>query len=88
MRKVRIAKHADADGVIRDLAIEDSEILGPAVLVALGADNEISECEYAWSGDRGAVEFSAERPRILLLAGCSLRRCKFRPDVDTSALRS
>lgn len=89
MRKVQIAKRADADGVIRDLALEDCEILGPAVLVAVGTDNEIAECEYPWSADSAAAaQGSTGRPRVLLLIGCSLRRCKFRSDVDTSALRS
>lgn len=86
MEKIAISDHTDDDGVVRDRSFEDCEIVGPVALVPIGTDNLIVDCAFSYSPDYFSQLRLGKRSPILL-AGCTLRRCQFALDVDTTALK-
>ena len=87
MQRVRIAELADDEGVVRDRTIEDCEIVGPAVLVSLGTENRLEDCEFAHTLESLAQVHVGGGP-VVLLAACTLTRCRFAMDVDTTQLHA
>jgi hypothetical protein len=88
MKRVRIKDHADADGTVRNHTFQDCEVIGPAALVAVGADNEIEECEYPWSVESLAQTRAGPSTKdILFVIGCTFRHCRFAIDVDVTRLQ-
>jgi hypothetical protein len=91
MPKVKIGDCVDGEGVVRGRTFEDVQITGPAILVALGTDNRIVDCEIPYTPDQMAmVQFagSVGGGPVVMVAGCTFRNCRFALDVDVSQLQS
>jgi hypothetical protein len=86
VEKIAIANYADGEGVVRDRTFEGGEIVGPVALIPIGADNQVIDREYNYTPEYLAQLRLGKRVPVLLI-GCTLRRCKFAVDVDTSELR-
>jgi hypothetical protein len=85
MKRTRIADWAGADGVVREQAFADCEIIGPVQLVPVGVDNRVLGCEFPFAPDNYAQARGGGGP-VLLLVGCTFRCCGFALDVDASQL--
>ncbi len=83
---MRIAELAGADGAVRDRTFEDCEIVGPVALVGVGVDNRIIDCEYPGTPDYLGQVPVGSGP-VVFVIDCTLRRCRFAPDVDTTELQ-
>jgi hypothetical protein len=85
VKQLAIAKQADGSGVVRDRTFEDCEIIGPVALVPVGSDNRILDCEFPGTPERLAQVRFGTGP-VVLLIGCTLRRCRFALDVNATQL--
>jgi hypothetical protein len=79
MEEVRIADMADAEGIVSDHVFEDCNIVGPAVLIAVGDETEFLDCRFPappgaflWEVPTGVRKYGA-----VLLRRCIFRRCRF-----------
>ena len=86
VKRVRIADDADTDGTLRERTFEDCEVVGPVALVGVGADNQIIDCEYPGTVENLAQVRLGTGP-VVFVIGCTLRRCRFALDVDTTELQ-
>jgi hypothetical protein len=87
VRHLRIADYADADGTVRDRTFEDCEIIGPVSLIAVGADNQVVDCEYPGPLENVYQVRWGTGPAVLVVR-CVFRRCRFALDVDASQLQA
>ena len=85
MTGLAIKDQADADGTVRDRTFEDCEIVGPAMIVPVGPNNTVADCAGQWA-DLGTALRAGLSEDVVLVIGCTFRRCSFASDVDASRL--
>jgi hypothetical protein len=68
MKRTRIADWAGADGVVREQAFADCEIIGPVQLVPVGVDDQVLGCEFPFAPDNYAQARGGGGP--ILPVGC------------------
>ncbi len=77
----------EADGTVRERVFEDCDIIGPASIVPIGTENSVIDCSFVWSNENFAQFHSRPVTKdIVLVLGCTFRRCRFADDVDVSRL--
>jgi hypothetical protein len=87
MSGVAIKREMGADGVVRDRTFEDCEIIGPASIVPVGTDNTVIGCSSPYSLEYLAqLRLGPGAKDVVLVIGCTFRRCTFDVDVDASQL--
>jgi hypothetical protein len=87
MSKLAIKEQANSSGVVRDRTFEDREVTGPATIVPVGTDNAVIDCSYRWSLENmSQSRMGPGEKDVVLVIGCTFRRCSFDIDVDASRL--
>jgi hypothetical protein len=86
VKRVQIAEEADTGGTLRGRAFDDCEILGPVALVGVGGANRIIDCEYPGPVEQLAQVRLGTGP-VVFVIDCTLHRCRFALDVDTTELQ-
>jgi hypothetical protein len=86
VKQVQIVDHVDMGGTLRERTFDDCEIVGPVALVGVGGANQIIDCEYPGSVENVAQVRLGTGP-VVFVIGCTFRRCRFAPDVDTTELQ-
>ena len=87
MSRTAIKRQMDADGTVRDRTFEECEIIGPATIVPVGADNTVIDCDCSWSAESFYQSRGGPGAKdLVLVIGCTFRRCNFASDVDATQL--
>jgi hypothetical protein len=87
MSRVAIKGQMDDEGTVRDRTFEDCEIIGPATIVPVGTGNCVMACGYLWSAENlGHFRGGPGVSDVVLVVGCTFRRCNFASDVDATQL--
>ncbi len=77
----------NANGLVRDRTFEDCMIIGPATIVPVGSDNTVIDCSSPYSLEYLAqIRLGPGRRDLVLVTGCTFRRCSFDVDVDATQL--
>ena len=73
--------------MVRDRTFEDCEVIGPATIVPIGTDNAVVACSYGWSLENMyQSRMGPGEKDVVLVIGCTFRRCGFDIDVDATRL--